>query len=339
MSLIFMDSFDHYVTADLLKKWNTAGNISVGAVGRRGSNGISGNSANPNLYKTLPVNSSWVMGTAFHVAAGFSGARTILSLLDAGIVQCELRVNPDLTLSVTRDAVTLTSGTSVFALTAGVFSYIEWKVTVANSISAGSCKVRVNGVDWITVATGQDLQNTANATANQVRLGADNLTGPVTFTFDDFYVCDQSGSTNNDFLGDVRIDTLYPTGAGNYTQFTPSAGANWTTVDEATPNTTDYNDGTTVGHRDSYGMGNLPALASQTVYGVQVNAAVMKDDAGAKSVATMVRSSTTDGDGVSVGLSTSQTYVSQVYATNPDGAVAWTEATVNAMEAGVRVTA
>jgi hypothetical protein len=86
-------------------------------------------------------------------------------------------------------------------------------------------------------------------------------------------------------------------------------------------------------------MGNLAALTSQTVYGVQVNAAVLKDDAGAKSVATFVRSSSTNGDGASTVLGTSQVYVSQVFETDPNGSIAWTEASVNAMEAGVKVTA
>jgi len=214
------------------------------------------------------------------------------------------------------------------------------KVTIADSIGANTCKVRANGVDIITVAAGQDLKNTANATASQVSLGHHGTSGGATPTYDDLYICDGTGGTNNDFLGDCRVDTLYPTSDGNYSQFTPSTGSShFALVDETTPNTTDYNDGATVGDRDSYGMGNLAALTSQTVYGVQVNAAIVKDDAGAKSAATFVRSSATDGDGAGVALGTSQAYVSQVFETNPNGSVAWTETTVNAMEAGVKVTA
>jgi hypothetical protein len=85
-------------------------------------------------------------------------------------------------------------------------------------------------------------------------------------------------------------------------------------------------------------MGNLTALSSQTVYGVQVNAAVLKDDAGVKSVSTMVRSGSTNGDGASVGLSTSQSIISQIYELNPNTSTAWTESTVNAAEVGCKVT-
>jgi len=339
MTLLFVDGFDHYATADLAKKWTSGGgNMTVGAVGRRSGSGISGSTSAANLSKTLAASASWVVGFAFHIATAPAAARRICAFYDAGTTQCELRVNADMTLSVTRNGTALTNGTSVATLAAGIFAYIEFKVTIANSISAGSCKVRINGADVITVATSQDLQNTANASANQFILGIENSSATV--TFDDVYICDQAGSTNNDFLGDVRVDTIYPTSDGNYSQFTPSTGtSHFALVDETTPNTTDYNDGSTVSDRDSYGMGNLAALTSQTVYGVQVNAAILKDDAGAKSACTMVRSSSTNADGASAALGTSQVYVSQVFETDPNGAIPWTETTVNSMESGVKVTA
>lgn len=342
MALLFMDGFDHYATADLAKKYNSAGASCViaSASGRRSGGALRHTSSTPGVTKTLPAAQSFVIGLAFNASSFAIGPAQIAGLLDAGTTQCSLMLNVDGTLSVVRGTGTaVTGGTSAYALSAGVYAYIEWKVTISDSIGASSCKVRVNGADVITVATGQDLKQTANATANQVKFGPNSSISTITHDNDDLYVCDQSGPTNNDFLGDVRIDTLYPAGAGNYTQFTPSAGANYTCVDETAPNTTDYVDGATVGDRDSYAMGNLAAIASQAVYGVQVNAAILKDDAGAKSASTFVRSVSTNGDGASAALGTSQAYVSQVFETDPNGAIAWTEASVNAMEAGVRVTA
>lgn len=346
MALLFMDGFDHYATADFSKKYTSAGaSVSLAATsGRRGGGALqcAASTTQGVLTKTFAAGASWVIGFAFSGSQyGGSSSPSLAALLDSGSLQCELRVNADGTLSVTRAGNAVTGGTSVQALNANAFAFIEWKVTIADSIGANTCKVRVNGVDWITVATGQDLKATANASANQVRIGnGTSSTSGATLLWDDLYICDQSGSTNNDFLGDVRVDTLYPTSDGNYTQFTPSTGTDhYALVDETAPNTTDYNESSTVGHRDSYGMGNLAALTSQTVYGVQVNAAMLKDDAGARSASTFVRSSGTDGDGASVALGTSQTYVSQVYETNPNGSVAWTETSVNAMESGVRVTA
>jgi len=338
MALLFVDGFDHYVTADIPKKWNSGGaNVSIQtAGGRRGGGCMRCTGASPQASKTLQAETSWVVGFAFSCATLTTTA--IAQFLDTGTVQCDLRLNADGTLLVTRNGTSVTGGQSTFALSTNTWYFLEIKVSIADSIAANSCKVRVNGGDVITVSAGQDLKNTANTTANSVRLGQSSNTS--TFEYDDLYVCNQSGSTNNDFLGDVRVDTLYPTSDGTYTQFTPSTGStHYLLVDETAPNTSDYVDGNTVGHRDSYGMGNLPALVSQTVYGVQVNAAMLKDDAGAKSAATMVRSGTTNADGTSAALGTSQAYVSQIFEQDPDAAAAWTETTVNAMEAGVVVTA
>jgi hypothetical protein len=342
MSLLFIDGFDHYVTADFTKKWNSTNNSpTIGTTsGRRGGGAFVCAGGSKYLTKTLAASSSWVIGFAYKPTTLPSSQGSLIWILDAGTPQCALNLNPDGTLAVVRSTGTaVTDGTSVFALAVDTFYYIEFKVTIADSISAGTCKVRINGVDVITVATSQDLKATANTTANSFWIGTVSSSSGQGIV-DDLYVCDGAGSTNNDFLGDVRVDTLYPTSDGNYSQFTCSTGSShFALVDETAPNTSDYNIGSTVSDRDSYGMGNLTPLTSQTVYGVQVNAALLKDDAGSKSVATFVRSNTTNSDGASVPLGTSQIYVSQVFETNPDGAVAWTETTVNAMEAGVKVTA
>lgn len=345
MTLLFVDGFDHYATADITKKWSTLnGAPTINASGgRRSSGGLSLTAVSQYLTRSFAANASWVIGFAIRLTSlPPSAVCPLLQLLDAGTLQCDLRVNIDGTLSVTRNGTAVTGGTSANALSTGTDYYIELKVTIADSIGASSCVVKVNNVAWLTVATGQDLKNTANASASQVRIGNTSVSANshCVAVIDDVYVCDSAGSTNNDFLGDVRVDTLYPTSDGNYSQFTCSTGTtHYALVDETTPNTTDYNDGSTVGHRDSYGMGNLAALTSQTVYGVQVNAAILKDDAGAKSASTMVRSGSTNGDGASAALGTSQVYVSQVYEQDPAATAAWTETTVNAMEAGVIVTA
>lgn len=344
MSLLLIDGFDHYATADITKKWtvtNTGASI-ASSTGRR-STGCLTCQKNGTGYvtKTLAAaGASFVMGVAVKMVDTLpAAAMPILSLLDAGTAQCELRCNTDGTLSVTRGGASLTNGTSTATIALGAFAYIEWMVTIADSIGAGTCKVRINGTDVITVATGQDLKDTVNASANQVRVGAAGNSGNDTVLFDDFYICDTAGSTNNSFLGDVRVDTVLPTGDGNYTAFTPSTGvSHFALVDESTPNTSDYNDGASASDRDSYTFADLPSL-SGTVYGLQINAAILKDDAGARSAGVFARSSATDGDGAGVALSTSQLYISTVFETNPNGSVAWTESTVNAAEFGVLVTA
>jgi hypothetical protein len=348
MSLIFVDSFDHYATADFTKKWSaTGGSPTLNASGgRRGGGALqAGSSSGHYLQKALTPGASWVVGFSLKFTTLPVAITGIVALFDVTTLQCDLRVNTDGTLSVTRNGTALTNGTSTYVLSPNTEYFIEWKVTIANSIGAGTCVVRVNGAVVITVATSQDTQNTANASASMLRFGyASNSTwGSGTTNWDDFYLCDQSGSApTNDFLGDCRVDAIFPNGNGNYSQFAGSDGNsvdNYLLVDETTPNTTDYNDGDTVGDRDSYAFGNLAALTSQTVYAVQVNAAIVKDDAGAKSASTFARSGSTNTDGASAVLGTSQVYISQIYEADPNGGGAWTETSVNAAEFGVRVTA
>lgn len=339
MALLFIDGFDSYATADLGKKWTTiTAAPTISANGARGGGALTVITSDAAAKAFTPA-ASVVVGFRFKFTNSNASAKKICTLYDVATAQVDLRINADGTLSVTRAGTALTGGTSVNTMSTGTFYYVEFKVTIADSISANSCKVRVDGVDWITVATSQDTKNTSNALCNVLELGpSGSLTG--TYYYHDLFICDSTGSTNNDFLGDCRVDTLFPTSDGNYSQFTCSTGSShFALVDEATPNTSDYNSDATAGHRDSYGMGNLAALASQTVFGVQVNAAILKDDAGVRTFATFVRSSSTNADGATVGLSVSQVYISQVFETDPNGSIAWTETTVNAVEAGGKVVA
>lgn len=355
MSLLFLDGFDHYVTADITKKWTSifGGTPVIASSGRRSTTALQSatgtSTAAGSISKSLPsAISTIIVGTALYLANLSSQSQHLnnifLMLFDGATGHIGIGVDSVGALVASRGATNISYGTHLGAsagglISTGVWNHVEAKVTIHDS--TGSVEVKLNGVTVLNL-TNIDTRNGGNASVNVIYIGQFNSSGGTHFRFDDFCICDTAGSTNNNFLGDVRIDTLYPSGNGNYSQFLGSDGNstdNYLLVDETTPNTTDYNDGSAVNDRDSYAIGNLSALSSQTVYGVQVNAAILKDDAGSKSAATFVRSSSTNGDGSSVALSTSQTYVSQVFETDPNGSVAWTETTVNAMEAGVKVTA
>lgn len=337
MALLFVDGFDHYGNLDITKKWSSiAGSPSIDASnGRRGTGALVAMTSGTGVIRNFTAGDSWRMGCSLKVGALPGAWASIFTLYDAGSIQSDLRVNPDGTLEVTRAWFTLTGAVSALALSVGVTYYIEWKLTIADSIAANSCKVRVNGVDWITVPAGQDLKATSNTTANQLRLGSANPSGSMggSTYIDDFYVCDASGSTNNDFLGDVRVDTLFPNADGTYSQFTCSTGtSHYALVDETAPNTTDHNESSTAGHKDSYALGNLTALSS-TIYGVQLNVAALKDDAGARGLKVGMRSSSTDSVDAGTALTTSQLYYQRVLETDPATTAAWTESGVNAAEA------
>lgn len=341
MAVRFIEGFDHYTTTgDLTKKWSTR----IGGQGIAvGSGRISGNCARrEELGKTFDNQATWIVGVGIWLDAHPTTAAAVLQFFDSTTVQACLRINPEGTLSVVRGASTaVTDGTSVATLLTNAWYYIEMQITIADSIGAGTCKVFLNGdlvTPIITVATGQDLKAGTNAYANVVKVGSSNVT--MALKIDDIYILDGTGSANNAPLGDCVVDTSFVDSDGTYSDFTPSTGStHYALVDESTPNTTDYVDGGTVGHRDSYGIASIRPLADDTIYAVQVCAALNKDDAGTRSAALFVRSSTTNDDGVGVALPTSQVIQTEVFEQDPAAAVAWTQSGVNAMQVGVVVTA
>jgi hypothetical protein len=342
MTLLFMDGCNHYATADLGKKYNSVGGTVsiVGSIGPRGGNCIRNTSTSPGFTKNFAANSSWVIG--FRAKFSAINSKVLATLYDAGTAQCSLVLNADGTLSIVRGTGTaVTNGTSVAALSANTFYYIEWKVTIADSIASNSARVRVDGSVVVTVDAAQDLKATVASTATQVGFGSANGSYASTIHYIcDIYVLNQSGSTNNDFLGDCRIDAIFPNADGTYSDFTPSTGtSHYALVDETTPNTSDYNSSATIGNRDSYQMTNLPALASQTVYGIQMLAAALRDDSGLRAAAPFNRSGSTNQEGATSTIGTGQTYLMGISETDPNTSTAWTESTVNAMELGLIIKA
>lgn len=160
MSLRFMESFDHHVTADLTEKWTTvtgSPTISAGN-GRRSTACLRTTTQGWYLTKTLDAQATWIVGVAFRASAAFAGtAMPIIQLLDAGTLQCDVRINSDGTISVTRNATVL--GTSVFALSTSVWYYIEFKCLISDA--SGTYEVRVDGSNKVS-GTGADTKNTAN---------------------------------------------------------------------------------------------------------------------------------------------------------------------------------
>jgi hypothetical protein len=159
----------------------------------------------------------------------------------------------------------------------------------------------------------------------------------VVLYYDDFYVCDNSGSApNNTFLGDVRVQTLLPTGAGASTQWTPSVGNNWDNVNDAPYSAATYNSANAAGLRDTYAMSDVNS-ATDTIFGVQANLLALKTDSGSANVKHVVRSGGTDYSGADRVLSTSLASYVAVREVDPATSVAWDNAGINAVEFGMEV--
>lgn len=334
MAMRFCDSFDHYTTGFLTTKWDAVSSGADNSITTgRFSQGWQ-TSFSKTLRKTIDAQPTWIIGFA---AILQNGANTgILSALyDGGVggtTQVELRLDSQRRLQATRAGTVLGTGTTVIPLNTWV--YIEYKVTINNS--TGVFVVRLNGATEINLSS-QDTQNTANATADTFELRP-----PDTFavTFDDFYACDGTGAVNNDFLGDVRVESRLPNGNGNSSVFVGSDGNstdNYLLVDESTPNgDTDYVQGTSVGDKDTYAFQDATPT-SGAVHAVQAIPYARKTDAGSRSICSVARLSGTESDGANHTLSVSYQYHRHIFETKPGGG-AWSISDFNSSEFGAKVT-
>lgn len=354
MALRFLEGFDHYAgggvsmsTHEVGQRWSEYSAFG-GGVGCSGSivsgrfgNGYQGSASNCEFWfsKTLDDQATWIVGWAFR-QAGFSSPSGIFRLLDSGsVVHLSIYPGTDGSLNLYRgDGSTLLDSSAPFVLVASVWYYLEVKATIADA--GGVFNLRVNGVEVASYSG--DTRNAGVASARTIAFGGDR-TQTGTTVIDDIYICDSTGSApHNDYLGDIRVEALYPNGNGNSSQLDGSDGNttdNYLLVDDTGGNDGEstYVESGDVGDKDTYAYGNLSA-ASGTVYGVQPLLKARKTDAGSKSVASVARVSGTEEDSANVSLPQTYTINSDLRTTKPGGG-AWSVSDVNGAEFGMKVTA
>lgn len=293
------------------------------------------------LAKTLDAQSVWGIAFAFRTQAIFTNPTHLASFRDGASTQVDLRLNADQTLSVTRNGGALAGGTSTVAMNAFAYNHIEFKARI--DPSAGTVEVRLNGGTIIGPLTGLNTRSTANSSANTIYFGY-STGGATTSDYDDIIIWDGQATDAagnpavHDFIGDKGLVWSQATGAGATTQFTSSGGANYTRVNEATPDgDTSYVESGTVGQIDTYAMAVLPANVS-AVLGVANVLYARKTDVGSRGMKSVVRSGGTNYSfPTEIALGNSYLYYQSIREADPATGAAWTIPGVNALEAGLTV--
>jgi hypothetical protein len=338
MTLCYLDGFEwmsNGSTSLISTRWSGSGISSVITTGRTGSNGlqVGGGTSMARLLSSAQEHATVVFGAAVNMKSAANITQFVLRSDNNATTHVTIVINA---LDGTIRAYRGTSGGTQLGIAsavvsgADVWNSFECKVTLSDTV--GVVVVKWNGVTVINLSS----QDTKNAGTKTVFDAVALLGSSGNIVVDDFYVLNGDGAAPNDFIGDARIRTINPNGAGNYSQFTPTGSAtNYQNVDESVPVTTDYNEDSTVGHRDTYAYSNVPTSA--TIGGIQIGSYAAKSDSGARSEAPVVRIGSTDYDGTTVALTTSYTYYLQQYNLSPATASAWTASEVNAAEFGIKV--
>lgn len=357
MALVFIEGFDEYGTTastfipEVISAFpnngygwvhSTASTAYINATTSvvRTNAGVNGKSlaTDNNQYLTAKLNdpTEIILGFAFYTTytAGSSFLCYLLgavpaSYLSHGATGIRLTRMTDGSLVVVNNSNSATLGTSaVGILPANAWNYIELRYKFDSS---GDIQVRVNGTEVINLS-GIDTRGAATA------LSYYSVRGPASglIYYDDIYICDTTGTTNNTFLGPIGVYTLMPS-ADNSVQMSPSSGANYSCVNEAPANgSTSYVTATSSTLTDFYAVDNLPVAISPTaIAGVQVKARSMKPENNNGGLQLGVKADGVSSFGTAkTVLTSSWTSNFSIFETKPAGG-AWDKTSIDAMDVGI----
>ncbi|MFX4263132.1 hypothetical protein ACOBQJ_13170 [Pelotomaculum propionicicum] len=320
MALLFCDGFDHYTIGDMPTKYIDAGANSISSPGRNGT-GYCVRFNNSRAYTAIGSKTTLVVGFGIKLYTAYSGI--LYRFCEGDTTHVDLRIDSSQRLYVTRNGTTLGSVSTV-PLRINVWEHVQIKVFINDS--TGTVEVKINSVSVISL-TGQDTQNGLTGVITKAGLYCNT---DCAF-YDDYWIDDA------DFLGDCIIETKFPNGAGDTTEWTPSTGSNYACVDEVNQNgDTDYVSSGTAGQVDTYAFADLLTSAG-SVKGVQANVWARKDDGGTRQIALVARPVSTDRVGASKDMALTYAYYRETFALNPETGAPWTIAEVNAAKFGVKL--
>jgi hypothetical protein len=266
--------------------------------------------------------------SAFFGGTSNSGVQITVALVQNGVIRVYAGLPVD---SFTSPVLLAASRPGAFKY--GRDFYLEIGSVIDNS--SGSVQVRVN-TDIVIDVVAADTQKTPLALWNILRVETSVTFGSSTGDafVDDIYVCDNTGSNNNTYLGNVRVQALLPNAPGDRTVWTPFNGAlaNWQnainintddTLYVFTPNAADW---------DLYNIQSL--VNSPTIFGVQVKGSYRQDDATQRKIQNTLKSVTTEDKGAIYSTDQTYAYFSDIWELNPATGVGFTGAEVNALQIG-----
>lgn len=224
-------------------------------------------------------------------------------------------------------------GTVMNAIQHDVWHYIEVKVSQTDT---GSMTIKIDGVQVFTISS-TDFQN-GSATFESLWLGGNH----DNFYWEDVVIMDGSGSTFNDFMGDMRFECTVPDADGATLQWTASAGTRVSCIDDALAgynDDTDYISSSVTDDVNLASHGSISATNASTIHFAALFALARSDTTGDK-IALVVKSGTTTDVGADLALSgtTSSAYRwrKKIWELDPNTAAAWTVSNINAAEFGVK---
>lgn len=343
MAGIFFDSFDHYGTAQISKKWRNSNGSIDSSFARTGNQSILFDGAQF-AFLTIAdaLSKTMICGTAIYMEV-LAGQLMGFSRVEANpLDECFLGVGFGGQLHF---VVTFGPGGAIIyeapmssALHVRTWYQVEMKVKIRRD-ATGSIEVRLNGQ---TIINETNVRTGGTGTEPVTEFAIIGPGGAGKTWHDDTYLCDTSGARNNNFLGDVRNFEQVPEADGFFTGWTPLSGTDhFAMVNEIPPDSnTSYVSADTPGQTDTYLFPLTGATLPITIPCRQALLFAEKDAIGAITVANALRESAMDTSGptdFSPAVNT-YAYTREVYDANPVTGGSWGTADLTLCEMGQVIT-
>lgn len=202
--------------------------------------------------------------------------------------------------------------------------------------TAGTVDVRINGQPFMSITN----VDTLSTDWTHISFGGAVSANAGSWYLTNLFIWDDSGSVNNDWLGERIVYTIFPdadTADADWTLSTGSDGYNL--INDVPPDgDTNYLESATAGDESIFGLQDLP-VAGVSISGIQVFAHAKKDEAAEASIlAGPVTSGGTKIYPADAFLATKDQYLYtfNVTETNPDTSAPWTASDLAAVKLGLK---
>lgn len=351
MPLDFVESFDHFSTAQATEKWTDFGvaTISVGG-GRNGSNAANNASIGTMIDQAIatPQDAEWILaGCAYNhnspssdiVMAWKDLIGTVL-----GFVVADLSGSFSIWRGVNTTLGTRIGTTRPTLWHASEWFYLESRVHLLSS-GLGEVHIYVNGMEELAATLVQTIEVGAT---QPWRLASFFARGRM----EDIYAAHEGGlvdasdvSTVGTNLGDIHIENLMAvpdsTAPGTFQDFTPSAGGDHgAMVDENLPGNdadTTYNSAFDPEEIDTYRFNTVSSITTGLVHGVQFNPTVRKEGIGTRIIRNLTRSGGVNFGGRPIGLPVDYFDHWECREADPATGAKWLIPAVDAVEQGIQL--
>jgi hypothetical protein len=289
---------------------------------------------NASVIKPISPRNKVVLGAAMKFAIIDTTTYDLICFKDGNQTQVRVEyVNNN--LRITGPAGVLATGNTFLAN--GTVHFIEFMATIAPSIAANSCVLRIDGVVDCVAPAGASTQATGNASVNRIQIASSGF-GTVGVTLSDVHILDGLGAVNNGLLGDRKVEVIRPDAAGGLSEWTAVGAADgWECVDDTVHDgDATYVASLTPGQYSTFGLTDLPS-GVPAIDGVLVRTTARKDDAGSRTLALALEVGGTRYDGVALALIETYAVLYQGWDLNPATSAGWTESDINALGAGVKL--